>query len=759
MYELLRGMVKPMYLVIACIKQDNKLKGFRIVSETGKLDTLTLPEVRLNSKIKYMNAVYDPIYKTLVGTGRGLPLARYPVINMDYSIVANEGIIVQSKLLEKGTEELKGYVCYSSIGKKFKIALDKFPDLCKGRVCCNFELVNSEAESTMPCDFQVLYLEQKTTAEKEQIEESVYRSAPMEPNSIMIGHSDPTKLPNVGHCDFDNIKNYEFSTDAQKVFTLASANLRKLAPYYSCVFDSVPKQPAINLGTMCVTESKVLYDLDFIANLSVAECTFVDIHEMGHILMRHSLRVGKKDRRLWNIATDMYINSMLCDEFGIRHGDKEKTFTVTDPITGKTHRCVLKTPQAGIFPDEFGIKIDLSRETPESIYATLVEQNPNGVISPQQQQNQQGQQGQQSQQNQQGQQGQQDGDSTSESEQMGGQNGSGGLGSESEEFTDSGDLNSSSDSSGQPNESDSESGDGQSKFNSDNEDSELKDDTSQGKVSGIERVSVVYNGQRIEADLPIDICSDDSSGTPEAEEKNRESAKNTLQGAKTKVQLEEQKLGEALKNQFGNGGALVRRYIDFGLAGDVDWRVLLKNVAKTKGKKSYTLALPQQDYMNMGITLASRELKKKTKMTNIVIGVDVSGSVSDKALRKILSEIANLLRMMDVNIILVYWSTNIGDFGEIEKLQDLLKVNTHSTGGTDVRCLFEFLNREITCCDGRTFPIAPKDINALVIITDGDFSKNYSNYALGFMKKTIWLIDGSPVTFDNAFGKVYKLLV
>lgn len=45
--------------------------------------------------------------------------------------------------------------------------------------------------------------------------------------------------------------------------------------------------------------------------LSVDEIVFVLCHEIGHVIGQHSLRVGSRNRKKWNVAGDAWINDML----------------------------------------------------------------------------------------------------------------------------------------------------------------------------------------------------------------------------------------------------------------------------------------------------------------------------------------------------------------------------------------------------------------------------------------------------------------
>lgn len=157
--------------------------------------------------------------------------------------------------------------------------------------------------------------------------------------------------------------------------------------------------------------------------------------------------------------------------------------------------------------------------------------------------------------------------------------------------------------------------------------------------------------------------------------------------------------------------------------------------------------------MSMGMTLADRrKYGKPSKASGVKICIDVSGSVSKKELDSYLSEVATMFRYYKVEGELIYWSTEVGNAGDVESLKDLLEVAPSSTGGTDVSCVFEYLNRE-KMVNGQYQKTKPKDISIIFIITDGHFSHNYANYER-YGSKVVWLINGNCITFSPLFGKV-----
>jgi len=60
------------------------------------------------------------------------------------------------------------------------------------------------------------------------------------------------------------------------------------------------------------TDGKVvLYNSDFVNNLSDAEKTFLFAHEVGHVAFDHILRSEGKDKQIWNMSADAVLNALL----------------------------------------------------------------------------------------------------------------------------------------------------------------------------------------------------------------------------------------------------------------------------------------------------------------------------------------------------------------------------------------------------------------------------------------------------------------
>ncbi len=114
--------------------------------------------------------------------------------------------------------------------------------------------------------------------------------------------------------------------------------LLKMNPFIHAILvsmrDIVPCEPDNKyINTMAVSPftMTLYYNIEFVSKLPIPELLFVIIHEMYHILYKHGIRMDNRDKMIWNVATDLFINRRLVEQFHIPH---EKMVTL-NPITGE----------------------------------------------------------------------------------------------------------------------------------------------------------------------------------------------------------------------------------------------------------------------------------------------------------------------------------------------------------------------------------------------------------------------------------------
>ena len=149
------------------------------------------------------------------------------------------------------------------------------------------------------------------------------------------------------------------SLTVDQKFAKAMLVLKDLRPFYSSIYEVMNKHKKPEISTMAVTGSELWFNSEFCDKLSFPEFMFVVLHEIGHIALLHVPRCSGRDRELWNIACDLYVNKVLRVEFESNHKN-------------------IQMPEGAVYWD----KIDIEKDAVETIYDELYNQaKQNGYFS------------------------------------------------------------------------------------------------------------------------------------------------------------------------------------------------------------------------------------------------------------------------------------------------------------------------------------------------------------------------------------------
>lgn len=752
-----------LYFVVGQIFKEKELTGYKLlVPESKEVFTVSLEnmkKVQSEKTVNFMNAYYKDDAGILIGTLGSL--TDYPSSYTNGALRDRvKKLAVVYEVLDSDTGKLTGYGVCDSYGMLINVNLNKFVALCSKYEPCNFTLETSnghtKAKSLTGRNFYKVKMKSFEAIKGYNSKLGEDSSKDKKRCSEIKDSKQSNMLPTINVYSYNDIKTSEFANSAQEKLFKAYANMKKLSPYYHTILMTIKREATTSVGTMAVTEDTMYYNMEFISGLTVGEVTFILIHEISHMAMRHSARHGNKDNKLWNIACDLYINSIISRDFGCYFGTGEKE------VLTPSGNATIKVPDGGVHLSTINEVLDFGVDSPETIYLKLLQENKT----------KDGSSGKSSNSNSKDSSSDKDDSSESkensseESDNKSQDNNSDGSKSESDGSNKDSDGSDSqggegTDDSSTDEKQDESAGDGSdfdgSKSNSPSNSSLGEDGTEVDQKGDFEKptkVSVVYNGKRIEGTISMDIITSEIGDSKDRNQRVNEKAMQTIQCMKTAIEIKEEKLGQSLVKNAGVGVGLLQRCIDFGLSTQVNWKVLLANMCKSNPKKSYTMGSPNEVYMNSGVTVAARrKIGKPTSIEGIKVCVDVSGSITPEELNKDLSEVNNIFRHYKVDGELIYWSTIVGNAGKFSDLKDMLKVNPISTGGTDVKCVFDYLAKK-TRVNSKYEETQLKDISCVLIFTDGWFSTNYSEYAKYFGKKVIWVIPDSRFTFNPPFGKI-----
>lgn len=208
----------------------------------------------------------------------------------------------------------------------------------------------------------------------------------------------------------------------------------------------------------------------------------------------------------------------------------------------------------------------------------------------------------------------------------------------------------------------------------------------------------------------------------------RRSIENAVKAAGQGAPAEARKFVEEMGKPKINYLRLLKRTIERLFKQDVSFRRLHRR------SFSMTRSLRNSGYLTHQQT-AVLPSRKKGKTIRAGVFFDVSGSFTDDLLKPTIREIRGLCDLYDdFEVTLACWSTEIGKpkLFTRNNLKDLSSYKIETTGGTDVRCVFEYLDK------------AENPVDQAVIFTDGFFSdvSGVKDWKKKYGSKTLWVILG-----------------
>lgn len=101
-------------------------------------------------------------------------------------------------------------------------------------------------------------------------------------------------------------------TEAKKVIDKARAFIVLDHPFFASIMLKRPFVESLQTPTLGVTDGgTILYNPFFLKDLTVNQVVWAVCHEILHYASAHGIRRGTRDRKMWNVAGDMWINDTL----------------------------------------------------------------------------------------------------------------------------------------------------------------------------------------------------------------------------------------------------------------------------------------------------------------------------------------------------------------------------------------------------------------------------------------------------------------
>lgn len=187
---------------------------------------------------------------------------------------------------------------------------------------------------------------------------------------------------------------------------------------------------------------------------------------------------------------------------------------------------------------------------------------------------------------------------------------------------------------------------------------------------------------------------------------------------------------------FGNLPAGFDRVVDEIINPKINWRAILRRFMDTLVKSDYSWVHPNRRHIHSGIYLPSC---RDSEVGTVVVGVDTSGSVSQKMLIQVAAELSSIINDINVDCHVVYCDSKVQNTEYFSPGETISKLDAKGGGGTDFSPVFEWVEKE---------NIAP---SCVIYFTDlyGSFPAVQPDYPV------LWIVDGR-VLKKAPFGEVIE---
>lgn len=382
-------------------------------------------------------------------------------------------------------------------------------------------------------------------------------------------------------------------------------SLTKLNPFLGIEFSSMKKyDKSERIPTIGVSDC-IYYNSDFLQSLPEAEFNFVLMHELYHVALLHPARIGTRNRELFNIACDYYVNSLIATEYNL---PRDGTPTMVNGVQ-------LLLSSQGVYDTCY----DNTQMTVEEIYDSLVD--------------------------------------------------------------------------------------------------------AYGLDESVAIAKRILDATHIGSDIsPAD--------------------------ASTLTQIVEQALStSAGYDVIGSSSDFIRK-VKATIVKPIKWQNILRKYLRSMVEVETSLSSPDKRYIYRDTILPGEYNVNNDAITDVVIAVDVSGSVSDEMINKTLGQIRHLLKDVSFNGSVLCWDTEVTSFEPLTSKSKVDKIKIVGYGGTTPECVFNYYKEH---------KLEPA---LTIFITDGFFHIS-SNSIPKKYRDIVWLIycdsNNSLESFKPPFGKKYKL--
>ena len=340
-------------VILKSLKQDGQTVGFIVSDEMGKVVTLKKEDV--------------------VTIAERIGIANGKVVDGTISSIRGNYEEVEIETVKKERE------------KQIKEAQERS---CRTQTIVEKALQEDEENKANGKDSTAERIK-KLRQSKTVVSKATGNSIEFDENGL-YSHIVDIKLPNYDGNKMVDLRGWTVEEKMNRIYQMVMA----IDKFAYCVLFELNATPVESFicPTMAVTDTgMLLYSCEFVRDTHVDALLFIVLHEIYHVVMRHATRGENKDPELFNDACDLYINKLLCEQFGLTPTGGKKLLTDDHKYNNSPldRNYLRKDPYI-----EFGNygyyskDIDTNKDTPEVIYNRLLQEK----IKQQEQQGQNGEQ-------------------------------------------------------------------------------------------------------------------------------------------------------------------------------------------------------------------------------------------------------------------------------------------------------------------------------------------------------------------------------
>jgi len=234
-------------------------------------------------------------------------------------------------------------------------------------------------------------------------------------------------------------------------------------------------------------------------------------------------------------------------------------------------------------------------------------------------------------------------------------------------------------------------------------------------------------------DEHLEDAPGDGSGESDGQDENGVSRKRPVLSKEERDRIKDEFRESILQAAQGaKAGSLplgVERMVNNLTDPKMDWRTLITMKVPSLAKNDYSYARPNKKYQFSGIVMPGLQ---REESIDVCVAIDTSGSISQKQLEEVVSEVVGLMDMYaEFTLRIWQFDTQVYGYETFTKdtAQDMLTYRIKGGGGTSFQCNWDFMKEE---------GIEPK---LFIMFTDGESYVGWGEE--GYCQDVIWIINNS----------------